>query len=266
MTGEQTANTVDVDAYLARIGQRREQPSAAALRRLVQAHVETIPFENIDVVLRQHRGIGLDVVAGKLVGRQRGGYCYEQAGLFAAVAEQLGYQVQRTAARVQPRRNGPYTHMSLLVTVDGETYLVEVGFGAGILVPMPLRDGEVVDQAGWPHRLVRSGDWWVLQKQADDGWDDLHEFLPQVHSQPGDYEVFHHYTSTHPKSPFVRKIVVMRLEPGRFRRLLGREYQVSYPDGTVENRTVEPAELGKTLADLDVVLTEEELAALLETY
>ncbi|WP_020663027.1 arylamine N-acetyltransferase family protein [Amycolatopsis benzoatilytica] len=266
MTGEWTSESVDVDAYLARIGQRREPPSAAALARLAQAHVETIPFENIDVVLGRHRGISLDVVAEKLVGRQRGGYCYEQAGLFAAVAEQLGYEVQRTAARVQPRKSGPYTHMTLAITVDRQQYLVDVGFGAGILVPMPLRAGEVVDQAGWPHRMTLRGGWWVLQKQTADGWDDLHEFLPDVHSRPIDYQVFHHYTSTHPKSPFTGRIVVMRLEPGRFRRLLGREYQASYPDGTVENRTIEPSELGKTLADLGVVLADDELAALLETY
>ncbi|GAA3552688.1 arylamine N-acetyltransferase [Amycolatopsis ultiminotia] len=266
MTGEWNIEAVDLDAYLARVGQPREAPSAAALARLVQAHVETIPFENVDVVLERHRGIGLEAVCEKLIGRRRGGYCYEQAGLFAAVAEQLGYSVQRTAARVQPRKSGPYTHMSLVVTVEDREYLVDVGFGAGILVPMPLVDGAVVDQAGWPHRMAARGDWWVLQKQTADGWDDLHEFLPQVHSLPIDYEVFHHYTSTHPRSPFTGRLVVMRLSPGRFRRMVGREYQESHPNGTTQTRTITPADLSETLESLDVVLNDEELAELLKIY
>ncbi|WP_409461634.1 arylamine N-acetyltransferase family protein [Amycolatopsis sp. GA6-003] len=266
MAAEWNIEAVDVDAYLARVGQRREKPSIAALERLARAHVEAIPFENVDVVIGRHRGIDLDVVSEKIVGRRRGGYCYEQAGLFAAVAEQLGYEVQRTVARVQPHKDGPYTHMTLLITVEGQQFVVDVGFGDGILVPLPLIDGAVVDQAGWPHRMSLRDGWWVLQRQDGDGWEDLHEVLPLVRSRPLDYRVFHHYTSTHPKSPFTGRIVVMRLAPGRLRRLLGREYQEKHPDGTVEKRTIEPVDLGKTLEDLDVFLAEDELAALLETY
>ncbi|HWD01923.1 MAG TPA: arylamine N-acetyltransferase [Amycolatopsis sp.] len=266
MTGVWNIGAVDVSAYLRRVGRPEEKPSAAALTALASAHVETFPFENVDVVLNSHRGIELDVVSEKLVGRRRGGYCYEQAGLFAAVAERLGYEVQRTVARVQPRRGGPYTHMTLIVTVDRTRYLVDVGFGAGILVPMPLEDGAVVDQAGWPHRLVERDGWWTLQKQTGDGWDDLHEVLPKVHSEPLDYRVFHHYTSTHPKSPFTGRLVLMRLEYGRFRRLLGREYTEIRPEGTTETRTIEPADLDKTLQGLDIVLTPDELEDLLAVY
>jgi N-hydroxyarylamine O-acetyltransferase len=265
-SGDWGVEAVDVDAYLARIGQPRREPSAAALIALTRAHVEAIAFENVDVVLGRHQGIGLDVVAAKLVGRQRGGYCYEQAGLFAAVAERLGYELQRTVARVQPGKDGPYTHMALLVTVEGTRYLVDVGFGAGILVPMPLVDGAVVDQAGWPHRLVERDGWWVLQKQDGDGWDDLHELDDRVRSRPIDYEVYHHYTSTHPRSPFTGRLVVMRLAEGRFRRLLGRELTETRSDGTADTRTVAPDQLGEVLEDLDVVLTAEELEALLRVY
>jgi N-hydroxyarylamine O-acetyltransferase len=266
MPGEWTIEAVDLDAYLARIGQPRERPSAAALTRLTQAHVEAFPFENVDVVLGDHPGIDLDVVVAKFVGRQRGGYCYEHAQLFAAAAEQLGYEGQRMVARVQPRRPGPYTHMTLVVTAEEQQYLVDVGFGAGILVPMPLIDGTVVDQAGWPHRMTSRDGWWVLQKQVGDEWEDLHEFLPQVHAHLLDYRVYHHYTSTHPNSPFTGQLVVMRLEPGRLRKLVGHEYEASYPDGTSERRTVEPTELGKTLEDFGVVLTADELARLLDAY
>ncbi|MEW2500424.1 arylamine N-acetyltransferase [Amycolatopsis sp. NPDC047767] len=259
-------DAVDVNAYLERVGRPRRPPSAEALRELTRAHVETIPFENVDVVLGRHRGIGLDVVSEKLITRRRGGYCYEQAGLFAAVAERLGYDVQRTVSRVQPDRGGPYTHMTLIVTVENTPYLVDVGFGSGMLVPMPFEDGAVVDQGGWPHRLIRREDWWVFQKKDQHGWEDLHELLPQVRSRPVDYEVYHHYISTHPKSVFFGRLVLMRLEDGRLRRMIGRELTESRPGMTDVTRTIAPEELEKTLADLDIVLTDEELDALLKVY
>jgi len=252
---------VDLDAYLERIGQPKRPPSEEALRDLVQAHVGTIPFENVDVVLGQHQGISLDVVSAKLVGRRRGGYCYEQSGLFAAVLELLGYTVHRLSARVQPRRPGPYTHMTLVVDVDGRRFLADVGFGAGILAPMPLVDGQEVDQAGWPHRLKQENGWWTLQKDTED----LLEFrLNGMH--PIDYEVYHHYTSTHPKSPFTGRLVVMTLEPGLSRKLLGRELTVEKPDGSSKTTTVAPEELAVTLKDLGIELTSGELARLQKVY
>ncbi|MEA5361764.1 arylamine N-acetyltransferase [Amycolatopsis sp., V23-08] len=251
----------DLDAYLARTGQERRPPSAEALKDLTRAHVNAIPFENIDVILQQHQGISLDVVSAKLVGRRRGGYCYEQSGLFAAVLEALGYRVHRLSARVQPRRPGPYTHMTLVVDVGGESFLTDVGFGAGILDPMPLVDGQETDQAGWPHRLRHENGWWTLQK----GTEDLLDFrLNEMY--PIDYEVFHHYTSTHPKSPFTGRVVIMTLEPGVSRKLLGRELTVEKPDGSSETTTVAPEELDTTLKDFGIELTPDELARLRKIY
>lgn len=253
--------SIDLDAYLARTGQERRPPSAEALKDLTRAHVKAIPFENLDVILRQHQGISLDVVSAKLVGRRRGGYCYEQSGLFAAVLEQLGYRVHRLSARVQPRRPGPYTHMTLVVEVDGESFLADVGFGAGIMDPMPLVDGQEIDQAGWVHRLVHRNGWWTLQK----GDEDLLDFrLNEMY--PIDYEVYHHYTSTHPKSPFTGRVVIMTLEPGVSRKLLGRELTVEKPDGSSETTTVEPDQLDATLKDFGIELTPDELARLRTIY
>jgi N-hydroxyarylamine O-acetyltransferase len=260
-SGEWETDAIDLDAYLARIAQQRRPPSAEALRDLMRAHVLAIPFENVDVVLQQHQGISLDVVSAKLVGRRRGGYCYEQSGLFAAVLERLGYTVRRLSARVQPRRPGPYTHMTLVVEVDGARFLADVGFGAGILVPMPLVDGEEVDQAGWPHRMSYQDGWWTLRNNTED----LLEFrLDEMHRI--DYEVYHHYTSTHPKSPFTGRLVIMTLEPGVSRKLLGRELTVEKPDGSSETTTVAPDELDATLKDLGIELTADELAGLRKTY
>jgi N-hydroxyarylamine O-acetyltransferase len=253
---------VDVGEYLARVEHPRLPPTADALRSLHEAHVRTIPFENVDVVLGTHRGIGLQAVTDKLVRRRRGGYCFEHALLFAAVAEQLGYGVSRLISRVQPHRAGPRTHMSLKVRADGSDYLVDVGFGSGLLTTMPLRDGTVVDQGGWKHRLTRQDRTWTLAKQTARGWEPQHAFDENDEQRPIDYEVAHHYVSTHPGSPFTHQLIVMRLEPGLGRRLIGNTLTVEHADGRLEQTPVPLEQLEDTLRSLDVVLDRGEMAEL----
>lgn len=242
----------EVGEYLDRIG----LSGRPALAELTRAHVEAIPFENVDVVLGRHRGIGLDAVVDKLVRRRRGGYCYEHARLFAAVLEHLGYPVRTVMARVQADRGGPRTHRALIV----DDQLVDVGFGAGMLVPMPLRDGAVVDQAGWEHRLEREPDGqWTLVRPTRAGEERAYLLDPRP-SQPADDEVAHHYTSTHPSSPFTGQLVVMRLAPGVSRRLVRHTLTTEHADGRVEEVPVD--DVVDVLASLDVELARDEAAAL----
>jgi len=253
---------VDVDEYLARVGHPRVAPTADALRSLHEAHVRTIPFENVDVLLGSHRGLGLDAITDKLVRRRRGGYCFEHALLFAAVAQRLGYQVTRLISRVQPHRAGPRTHMSLKVRAEDSDYLVDVGFGAGLLTAMPLRDGVVVDQAGWKHRLTRDGRRWTLAKQTEQGWEPQHQFDEDDEQRPVDYQVAHHYVSTHPGSPFTHQLIVMRLEPGLSRRLIGGTLTEERADGRLVQTPIPLEALEDTLRSLDVVLDRAEMAEL----
>src|SRR4029453_11469883 len=90
---------LDLDAYLARVEVSGEPPSRAALDRLLEAHVRRFTFDNIDVLLEQHPGVGLDAVQSKFVGRGRGGYCFEHGTLFAAALERLGSAGERRRGR-----------------------------------------------------------------------------------------------------------------------------------------------------------------------
>jgi N-hydroxyarylamine O-acetyltransferase len=249
---------LDLDAYLERIAHPRVAPSAENLKSLHRAHVLAIPFENLDVILGTHPGIELGAIQAKLVRRQRGGYCYEHTLLFGAALERLGFAVERRVARVQPHKSGPRTHALLKVGVDEQEFLADVGFGAGQLYPTPLKDGVIVDQAGWDHRLTAEGDVWTLSKKTPDGW------IPQHASndepvRPIDYEVYHHYVSTHPDSPFTGRPVVMRVADGVVRRLIGNELTTEYADGRTTQRVVPAEDLPEALASLDVVLSDEEV-------
>jgi N-hydroxyarylamine O-acetyltransferase len=228
----------------------------------------SIPFENVDVLLGIHPGTELVDVFDKLVTRRRGGYCYEHTLLFAAVLERLGFRTERRMARIiaASGRVLPRTHAVQVVSVDGEDFQVDVGFGAGVLRPMPLRDGVEVDQSGFPHRLDRDGGQWVLSRRSAQGdWVPLHahDGDPQY---PSDFTVAHHYISTHADSPFVSRLVVIRPEAGLRRQLTGDQLTVEYADGRKETTAVPPEDLEGVLRGLDVVLSAEEYRRLAEIY
>jgi len=204
---------LDLEAYFRRIeyvGGRG--PTVAALMDLHLAHATHIPFENIDVMLQRPIRIDLGSIESKLVHNRRGGYCYEQNLLFAAVLEQLGFDVTLLAARVRfgAQRILPRTHVALAVDCEGDRWLADLGFGScGLLVPIPMLAGEY-QQFAWTYRLVREGDLWVLRAPVGGVWQDLYVFTlePQL---AVDFEPPNHYVSTHPDSRFVQTLTVQRV-------------------------------------------------------
>jgi len=83
---------LDLAAYLERIDYSGElSASLTTLQDLHLAHASHIPFENLDVLQKQAIPLDLDSLQAKLVTARRGGYCFEQNLLFAAVLRELGW-------------------------------------------------------------------------------------------------------------------------------------------------------------------------------
>jgi N-hydroxyarylamine O-acetyltransferase len=231
---------LDLEAYLSRIGQHGEHaPTLATLRALHFAHVMHIPFENLDILLGRPIRIDLGSLQAKLVAGGRGGYCFEQNTLFAAVLRALGFPVTMLAARVRfgATRVLPRTHMVLSVQADGADWLADVGFGAaGLLFPVRFAEGAEATQFAWTYRLARTEGAWVLQSLRERAWSDLYAFSlePQLDV---DFEVANHYVSTWPQSRFVRTLTVQRATPEERYTLVDRELAVERPAG-IERRAV----------------------------
>lgn len=218
----------DLDAYLARIGLPRPAAAdVAALRQLHAAHLASIPFENLDVRLKRPVGLDLESLQAGLVRRRRGGYCFQQNTLFAAALAALGFEVDTLEARVRPPGAPgplPRTHMVLRVTVEGTPWLADVGFGGeGPLYPVPLGGADLREPGGTYRIEEEPGEVHVLRWRTGGTWRDLYAFTLDP-ALPVDYEVAHHYTATHPRSPFVHTLTVQRTTPQRRQMLRGRLY------------------------------------------
>ncbi len=251
MTTEWQIDRLDLEAYLARIGYDGVRASTArALSALHRAHVATIPFENLDIVLGRGISVALDDVQAKLVNRRRGGYCYEHGVLFAAVLERLGYSVDRLLARIgaDEQRPRPRSHMTLRVRTNAGQWLADVGFGAGLLEPLRWDDaGGESRQGSWTYQLVARGSGtWHLRERLGPEWQVLYT-LTGDRQHASDVEVANHFTATHPSSPFTGQLVVMRRDLDTRRRLLGRRLSTTRPDGTTDERTLTDTEVGDAL-------------------
>jgi N-hydroxyarylamine O-acetyltransferase len=256
---------LDLPGYLARIGVDRREPSRDLLDELHEAHVRAFTFDNIDVLLEQHPGVGLEAVQAKFVGRGRGGYCFEHSTLFAAVLQRLGYDVRRRLGRVGDPATGTQqgrTHMVVEVLLDGERLLCDPGFGMSRLRPIALVDGAEDDYRGWRYRVRRTPGGWALDRHRDGAWEVTHT-TDELEVLPVDVVLGHHYTSTFPTSHFRSGLMVARHLPGRHVVVTHDALTVRRPGEPTEHRELADGELGEWLASLEVPLTADEERRLL---
>lgn len=139
---ETSLSDAQAHRYLTRLGIERHElaTDADGLRRLHLAHLEQVPFENLDIVfaggVRHDRIRAVD----KLVGSRRGGWCFEVNGALSLLLEWLGFDVKMLGAAVL--LDGPSSvieHLLLEVAAPGlSPRLVDVGFGASFDVPLVL--------------------------------------------------------------------------------------------------------------------------------
>ncbi|WP_040688768.1 arylamine N-acetyltransferase family protein [Nocardia vinacea] len=264
---------LDLDAYLARIGYTGDRtPTPATLRALVYAHTTTIPFENLESILGRPVPLDLESLQDKLIRHRRGGYCYENVGLFAAALERLGFGVTGLSGRVTMGVSDglrPATHALLRVTTgdDDRVWICDVGFGSGPLAPYELVEGGEFTLGEWRFRLEHTTgeldtDLWVLHQFGRDGWIDRYTFTlnPQYRI---DFAVGNHFVSTSPRSPFTARPFVQRFLPDVHYVLDNLTLITEYPNGTSETRELELAELPKILTEVfDIELSEPDAAAL----
>jgi N-hydroxyarylamine O-acetyltransferase len=244
---------MDLDAYFGRIGYRGARaPVLETVQAIVRAHVQAIPFENIDVLLGRAIALDRDALVDKLVHRERGGYCFEHNTLLLEVLSELGFEVRPLSARVRYQRPREYTpaRTHLLVRVElEESWLADVGVGS-MSSTAALRLADHGEQATphEPRRLLRESGLIYHQVRLDGEWHDVAELtleeMPVI-----DRIVANWYTSTHPQSHFKHRLQVARATPTGRKSLRNDLLTIREGDGTTRTQIESPAHLLAVLAE-----------------
>ena len=245
---------MELTAYLDRIAFRgNPRPELPTLGALLRAHALSVPFENLDVQLGRPLGTDPAEAYEKIVLGRRGGWCYEQNGLFGWALETIGFEVTRVAAAVMRAERGAVSeanHLALLVRVPGSdaTWLADVGFGGSLLEPIPL---EEADHAQTPFRLglrrLTDG-WWQFWEDAGDG-EFSYDFRPERASEDALARKCA-FLQTDPDSGFVQNLVAQIRAPEEHTTLRGRVLSRWGPAGQTTSVLASPDELLEVLADI----------------
>jgi N-hydroxyarylamine O-acetyltransferase len=234
---------IDLDAYCARIGYAGPRvPTREVLVELQRRHMQAIPFENLDVLLKRPIRLDPDSLQRKLVAGRRGGYCFESNGLFMHALRAMGFRTTALAARVLYERPEfplpPRSHMLQRVEFDGGAVFADVAFG-GFTPGGLLRDQPTIAQPTPREtcRLIPVGDELDLQAQLGEAWRTLYRIAPHPHL-PVDYEQANWHVSTHPDSYFVSNLIAALPGEGRRYTLFNTEFRTRYPDGRLETERI----------------------------
>ena len=253
---------VDLPRYLARIGYDGPvAPTLEVLRALQAAHIAAIPFEALDVLT----GKGVDVdaasVDAKLIDQRRGGYCYEQNGLFLRVLQTIGFHAAARLGRVRwmMAEDAPTTarsHMVIRVILGGRPWLADVGFGAAApTAPLAIDDPDPQPTAHEAYRIRTAHGEWLVEALLGDSWKAMYVF-DDVPQQPIDIAVSNWYTATHPSSHFRHQLIVARASDTARYVLRDNRLTIRRADGGIDQRYLSADAIEAALREIFLLIPE----------
>jgi N-hydroxyarylamine O-acetyltransferase len=224
-----------------------------------------VPFENLDIHLGVPIVLSEQAFYDKIVGRRRGGFCYELNGLFAWLLGRLGFRVTLLSGRVftEGGLSPEFDHMLLLVELS-ERWIADVGFGDSFLEPLRLDSEADTDQQGTRYSLVETGGAWTLRRRRQTTvWEPQYAFSLTPH-RLDEFAATCIYQQTSPESHFTQGTVCsLATEHGRVTLSKGR-FIVTEGERRDEREVRSPEELRRILAsDLGVELEPSEVDRLM---
>ncbi len=146
------------------------------LSKLQEQHLMNVPFENLDI--QNNIKIDLDNLFDKIVVRKRGGFCYELNGLFYQLLKEIGFTAKMVSARVYTNKksySAEFDHMAIIVSIEDDQYLVDVGFGEFAFSPLEIGPGKETEDPRGIFKIESFDNIYkVVKKKNAEG-----EFIPE---------------------------------------------------------------------------------------
>lgn len=219
--------------YLADIGLeslKESTPDLESLSKIQYFHLINYPFQSLSTVLHLPTSIELDDIYQKTIVEKQGGYCYEHNLLVLAVLKKLGYKARPLTGYTihdnTPDMPKARTHVLLLVTINMQDYLVDVGYG-GLVPTSPLKliVDEIQITPNGNYKIISYNKGYIVCAEVKGEWQMLYAFDLQLQNQPN-LAVGNWYISTYPQSPFRSMLMASRIEANGIRHnLLNNTYK-----------------------------------------
>lgn len=124
------------------------------LGKVLEKTAMNIPFENLCIIEKNTRDINKESLKNKILLKNEGGLCYELNSIFYFFLLENGFDVVLVQGVTYDNAAQKYidlgrTHVTILLTHEEQTYLVDTGFGGNLpLQPVPLTGETVTSHNG----------------------------------------------------------------------------------------------------------------------
>lgn len=237
---------MNIQKYLDRIQYTgNTSPDLEVLTNLQTHHLLNIPFENLDIHYGNPIVLDIEKIFTKIVERYRGGFCYELNGLFYELLIGLGFTAKRVSARVFDSGKNSYgaefDHLAIVVEIDRQAYLTDVGFGDFAFRPLKIEPDIVQVDGAEKFILERyQNEYYRVSGWGPEGW--LPEYIFSLPARDlNAFEGMCIYHQTSPNSHFTQKKLISK-PSGNGRITLTGDYLKITKRGTTVSQEVVGAE------------------------
>ncbi|MBP0725728.1 arylamine N-acetyltransferase [Bacillus sp. RG28] len=210
-----------------RIGiSEEENITFETLDNILEKTAYNIPFENLCIIENKTNDITKENLMNKILLKKEGGLCYELNSIFYLFLIENGFNAFLARGVVYNQENQGFqthgrNHVTILINHEGQTYLIDTGFGANLpLKPVPLT-GETIISNNGKFRIEKvnteHGDYvlHIKLKHKDTDWRIGYAFdSKRMVTDLLELNEIQSAISEHPESPFNKNPLITRLTSG----------------------------------------------------
>lgn len=218
--------------YFQKLDITPKELSLELVKEIQTKHLASFAFNNVAVLLGDEISLNIDKIIDKIVAKNLGGYCFEQNTLMYEVLNSLGFKVRLLIGKVLNNMDVdvPRTHRVTLLEFEGESYLVDVGFGSHCpRKPMKI-DALYADDA--PYRIMKNAqNEYLLEVLGKEEYFTLYKFDLHTYTQ-ADCVMGNFYSSNYKNAVFVNNLILSLILPNVTLSLRNRTYHRIFKDKT----------------------------------
>ncbi|MCP5063464.1 MAG: arylamine N-acetyltransferase [Ignavibacteriae bacterium] len=242
---------MNIEKYLYRINfEGLVSPTFSVIKELQRKHLLNVPFENLDIHNEIKIELNLNKIYSKIVEAKRGGFCYELNGLFYELLKSIGFEAIIVSAKVYDEEKGfgeEFDHLVIVVKLDDEKYLVDVGFGEFTFSPLLIQESLVQSDERGKYKIeLYDINYYLVSSLVDESWIPIYLFS-LVPRKISDFKNMCFYHQSSPESHFTQKrICTLPTNSGR-KTLSGNILKIKENGKTIENKIETEEEISNIL-------------------
>ncbi|WP_284037751.1 arylamine N-acetyltransferase [Neobacillus sp. 114] len=188
---------------------------------ILEKTAKSIPFENLCIITNKTAAISKENLKNRILLKNEGGLCYDLNTILYYFLIENGFNVSLVQGVVYNHNAKEWsstgrTHVAIVITHNGQCFLIDTGFGGNLpLKPVPF-SGEIVTSQNGEFRVEQSDTehgnyiFHIKLKHKDQDWKVGYAFNTRKSVDESDLNEVQKIIIEHPESSFNKKPLITR--------------------------------------------------------